>query len=30
MTVSVIVFIALIALREVLKRKGIFENGQDK
>lgn len=30
LTVSFIVFISLIALREVLKRKGIFENGQDK
>ena len=30
MTVNVIVFIALIGLREVLKRKGIFEKGQDK
>ncbi len=30
MTVSIIAFIALIASREVLKRKGIFEKDQDK
>jgi len=30
MTVSVIVFISLIAVREILKRKGIFEEDRDK
>jgi len=29
MTVSFIVFISLIALREVLRKKGVFEKSQD-